>query len=122
MKKQGLKANFIFQGLYQFIILCIPLIISPYLTRVIGSNGLGIYTYTNSIAYYFVLFANLGIAKYGQRIIAVNRDDLIRLRKTFWSLYIVHLAMSILVLFSYIFKISSNIFFSYAVKSNGKFL
>lgn len=53
-KKESIKSSFIFQSLYQIIILVIPLIISPYLTRILGSESLGIYTYVNSIASYFI--------------------------------------------------------------------
>ena len=86
MAAQSLKGNFIFQSLYQVITLVIPFIVAPYLTRVLGSNNLGIYTYVGSIASYFVILANLGISKHGQRIIASRRNDNIELRKAFWSL------------------------------------
>lgn len=101
MKVQSIKVNFILQILYQLIILLIPLITAPYLTRVLGSENLGIYTFTYSIAYYFVLFASLGIVKYGQRIIASRRNDIISLRKTFWSLYLIHLFFSVISLVAY---------------------
>ena len=102
MKKQSIRNNTIYQFIYQFIILVIPLVISPYLTRVLGSNGLGEFTYVNSVSYYFVLFANLGIAKHGQRIIASNRDDKEKLRKTFWSLFTLHSMVSLFSLLLYV--------------------
>ena len=80
----------------------IPLIVSPYLTRTLGGTSLGIYAYTNSIAYYFVVFAMLGIDKYGQRIISQRRNNIINLRKTFWSLYAVHFIASIFALSGYL--------------------
>ncbi len=95
------KQNFAFQFLYQAAILVIPLIVSPYLTRTLGSNSLGVYTYTYSIAYYFVIVAMLGINRHGQRIIAQKREDLTALRKTFWSLLCVHLIASVLSLMAY---------------------
>ena len=103
MKADGIKRNFIFQISYQTLILVIPLIISPYLTRVLGSNNLGIYTYVNSIAYYFLIFANLGISKHAQRVIANSRDNNEELRKNFWGLYSLHSIFSILSLFIYAF-------------------
>lgn len=72
-KSDSAKKNIIFQTMYQFLILGVPLIIAPYLTRVLGSNSIGIYSYTYSIAYYFVVFAMLGINKHGQRIIAERK-------------------------------------------------
>lgn len=102
MKADGLKKSFSFQSIYQILIYFIPLVIAPYLTRVLGSNNLGVYTYTNSIAGYFILFANLGISKHGQRIIATRRDNDESLRKTFWSLYFVHSICSVFALGLYI--------------------
>lgn len=68
-----------------------PLIVSPYLTRRLGDSSLGIYSYTYSIAYYFVVLGMMGISRHGQRIIAERRKNDIALRKAFWSLYIVHI-------------------------------
>ena len=102
MKADSVKKNMLFQFAYQAIMLFIPLIISPYLTRRLGETSLGIYTYTYSIAYYFVMFSMLGIAKYGQRIIASRRQDSISLRRTFWSLFSLHILISILSVVVYI--------------------
>ena len=95
MKKEKLSSNLIMQFLYQGVTLVIPLIISPFLTRTLGSNALGVYTYTYSIAYYFVMFAMLGISRHGQRIISQNRDDDKKLRKVFWSLFFTHIVVSL---------------------------
>ena len=89
-QRDGVSKNFIYQFLYQVVIMVIPLIVSPYLTRTLGSKALGIYTYVNSIALYFVMFANLGITKHGQRIVAQNRNDSKKLSRVFWSLFLVH--------------------------------
>lgn len=112
VKKQSLKNNFIFQFVYQIVIFVIPLFESPFLTRRLGSENLGIFTYTNSIANYFVIFAMLGILKYGQRVIAQRSNDEYMLRKTFWSLFAAHTIFSTISFFAYlafaIFFVSSN--------------
>lgn len=102
LQPDSVKKNFAFQIIYQVVILVIPLIVSPYLTRTMGSIALGTYTYTYSIAYYFVVFAMLGINKHGQRIIAQRRNDSEKLRTTFWSLYFIHAVASILSLAAYL--------------------
>ncbi len=94
----SVKKNFIYQFLYQFVILVIPFIISPYLTRTLGSQALGVYTFTYSIAYYFVMFAMLGILRHGQRIVAERTSNVVELRKTVWSLITLHVLISIVVL------------------------
>lgn len=78
-----MKKNFIYNSLYQILILLLPMITAPYATRVLGPSNLGDYTYTQSVANYFVLFAMLGLNNYGNRSIATIRDDKVKLKKTF---------------------------------------
>ena len=58
-KKRSITANVFFNLLYQSLTILMPLITTPYLSRVIGSEGLGINGYTLSIVTYFVLFGSL---------------------------------------------------------------
>lgn len=73
---------------YQVFILLVPLITTPYISRVLGSEGVGINAYTNSIIQYFILFGSIGISTYGNRQIAYCRDDERELSKTFWEISI----------------------------------
>ena len=102
MKQDSIKKNFVFQVLYQAIVLVLPLVVSPILTRRMGSYSLGVYSYVGTIAYYFLVFANLGIMKHGQRLIASNRSDDVSLRKAFWSLVFVHFIASSFFVFAYV--------------------
>lgn len=102
IQKQSLIKNYVYQFLYQGLILIIPFVLSPYLTRTLMGEGLGVYTYVNSIAYYFVIAANLGIGVHGKRIISQNSGDEIELRKKFWSLFTLHAIISVLVSIIYI--------------------
>ena len=102
MKKQKLSVNLVLQFLYQGVTLFIPLVLAPYLTRTLGSKPLGIYTYTHSIAYYFLMLAMLGISRHGQRIISQNRDDEIKLRTIFWSLFTIHIIVSLFSFAAYL--------------------
>ena len=71
MKSQtSIKKNFIYQMIYQILIIILPFVTSPYIARTIGAEGLGTYSYSYSIAYYFVLFSMLGLANYGNRAVA----------------------------------------------------
>lgn len=69
-----LKKNYFYNMIYQIMLLLIPLVTIPYLTRVLTPNDFGIYSYTNSIAHYFLLLAMLGISLYGSRQIAAARS------------------------------------------------
>lgn len=75
LKEKSITKNYIYNLIYQIIVLVLPLITTPYVSRVLGAENIGIYSYTISIATYFVLFGSLGIALYGQREIAYNQND-----------------------------------------------
>ena len=75
MKKKSVKKNYIYNVLYQVLVMIIPLITTPYLSRTLGAEKIGIYSYTISIITYFILFGSLGIAMYGQREIAYVQDN-----------------------------------------------
>ncbi len=112
------KKNFLYNSAYQLLILLIPLITTPYLSRVLGADGVGIYSYYYSIANYFVIFILLGLNNYGNRAIAKVRDNHIELSKTFWQIYcmqfILGIAMNVLFLFYTIF-LSSNQLISFTM-------
>lgn len=82
----SIKKNYIYNTIYQVLSLITPLITAPYISRVLGSSGVGIYSYTNSIVTYFTLFAALGTASYGQREIAMHRNDSKASSKLFWEI------------------------------------
>lgn len=107
----SLKKNIAYNIIYQLIIVLLPLITSPYVSRALGAEMSGIYSFTYSIVYYFMMFGRLGIVNYGNRCVARVRDDKQKLSKTFWSLYIFQFIASIIVIIlyiTYIFTIEKN--------------
>ena len=74
MRKKSLKKNLIYQTLYQILITITPIITSPYLSRTLGAEKLGVYSFYYSITSYFILFAMMGINNYGTRSIAQASD------------------------------------------------
>lgn len=99
--KNNPKINYIYNIIYQILILIIPLVTAPYLARVVGADGVGTYSYTYSIVYYFMLFTLLGVNNYGNRTIAKTRDNKEKLSKTFWEIYILQLILGLLMLIIY---------------------
>ncbi len=81
--------NYIYNFFYQILTIIIPLVTTPYLSRVLGAENIGIYGYTLSIATYFILFGGLGISMYGQREIAYVKDDKEKRSKVFFELFII---------------------------------
>ncbi|WP_423710425.1 flippase [Latilactobacillus curvatus] len=80
--------NYFYNVGYQVFILLVPLVTTPYITRVLGSTGVGINAYTNSIIQYFILFGSIGISLYGNRTIAYERDDKQKMSQSFWEISI----------------------------------
>lgn len=97
----SIKNNVAYQMAYEILVLILPLVTSPYLSRVIGAEGVGVYSYSYTIANYFVLFAMLGIKNYGCRVIAQVRDDPKQLNETFSSLMATHVLVSLLCMAAY---------------------
>lgn len=98
----SLKKNFAYQTAYQLLIIILPFITSPYLSRVIGAQGLGEYSYSYSIAYYFSLFILLGINNHGTRKIAKVKNDVNKKSEVFVSLYCIQAIMGIIVICLYL--------------------
>jgi O-antigen/teichoic acid export membrane protein len=63
-----------------------PLITVPYVSRILGKEGIGVFGYTFSVSQYFVIMGTLGIAVYGNRQIAYVRDNKEEMSRTFWSI------------------------------------
>ncbi len=88
MAKKSITKNYIYNMVYQVLILILPLITTPYLSRVLGAEGIGIYSYTYTIVTYFILFGSLGVALYGQREIAYAQENVEARKKTFIEIII----------------------------------
>lgn len=102
MKQESVKKNFVYQSAYQLFTILLPMIISPYISRVLGADGLGIYSYTFSIVSYFVLVAKLGLHNYGNRCIATIKDDKKKMDQMFSDLYSLHFIISIATILLYV--------------------
>ena len=89
MAKKSVKKNYIYNLMYQILVMIIPLITTPYLSRVLGAENIGIYGYTLSITTYFILFGSLGVSMYGQREIAYLQDNKKERTKTFFEILLI---------------------------------
>ena len=85
MGKKSIKKNYIYNLIYQLLIILLPLVTTPYLSRVLGAENIGIYSYTLSITTYFILFGSLGVAMYGQREIAYVQNNKYERSKIFFE-------------------------------------
>lgn len=90
--------NYLYNVAYQILNIILPLVTVPYVSRVLGPEGVGINSYTNSIIQYFILLGGMGTVIYGNRQIAYYRDDKKKVTKTFWEIEIMSVGT---VVFSY---------------------
>jgi O-antigen/teichoic acid export membrane protein len=103
----SLKKNYIYNLAYQIITLLMPFITTPYTSRVLGADCIGINSFTGSILNYFTLFGTLGIALYGQREIAFNQNNKIEKTRIFWNLFILRLFTVSISLIAYLIIVVS---------------
>ena len=102
MKKKSIRKNYFYNLLYQVMVVIIPLITAPYLARILGAAGIGVSSYTLSIVSYFILISSVGVASYGQREIAMCRDNREKYSKTFWELFLYKSITTIISIILYI--------------------
>lgn len=105
---KSLTKNFFYNLLYQIVTLLTPLITVPYVSRILGKNGIGIFSYTNSITQYFILIGTLGISTYGSRQIAYIRDNKNDLSKTFLSIFLFKGTTTFISFFIYLIIFGAN--------------
>ena len=93
-KGSSIKKNFIYSSFFQVLSLITPFITAPYVSRVLGADGIGIQSYTASYQTYFSLFAALGTATYGAREISRARNDEHQRSILFWEIELLTIVTS----------------------------
>ena len=98
----GVIKNFLYNVSYQILTLLLPLITVPYVSKVLGANGIGDYAFTYANTQYFVLFGMIGITLYGNREVAYVRDNPKKLKEIFFSIYTLQLITTFISLVLFI--------------------
>ena len=97
-----IKKNYFYNLLYKLVMIVTPLIISPYISRVLGAEKIGEYSFAYSIAHVFLVIALLGIGDYGCRTIAKCKNDIEKRNTVFSEIFYFQLIMSVFLCVSYI--------------------
>lgn len=84
--QKHIARNYIYNTCYQILVLVAPLVTTPYISRVLGASGIGIYNYAQSIATYFIYVGAVGTTIYGQREIAYAQNDQKKRSEIFWEI------------------------------------
>lgn len=82
-----------------------PILVFPYVSRILGPSGMGSIGFVESFTQYFILLAALGIPIYGVREIAKARSDAQHRSQIFSELMVIHLlaTLTLLLLFIVLF-------------------
>lgn len=82
----SVKRNFLYSSILTSANYVFPLIVYPYVSRVLGVTNIGLCNFVDSIINYFILFSMLGITTIGIREIASNQGDKEKQSRVFSSL------------------------------------
>lgn len=99
---KSIKKNYIYNLMYQILLVITPLITTPYVSRVLGAGNIGTYSYVESILSYFKMIAALGITIYGQRELSYVRDYKEKRTIVFWETKTLEFATSLVALALYL--------------------
>lgn len=95
-KKRSLLENIISLIIVQGADYLIPLLVIPYLLRVLGAEGYGKIAFVQAISAYFVLFTDYGFNWTGNRKVAVQYADSKQVNQLFWNIQSVKLLLFLL--------------------------
>lgn len=91
MERGKLKANIVYNIIYQASTYITPLATATYIGRILGAKRIGRYSFAQSIVSYFVLFATLGTTYYGQREIAKAQKQALERSNIFYEVVLLRL-------------------------------
>ena len=83
--------------MYQILVIILPLITTPYVSRVLNPTGIGTINYTSSVVSVAVLVCSLGSGLYAQKEIAFAGDNKSRRSRIFWSILKIRIVSSLVV-------------------------
>lgn len=99
--KKSIKKNYILNLIYEMFALLVPIFVMPYVSRILGADGVGIYSYTYSIIYYFMLIGALGFTTYARRELAKLRENPGEQYKLFWEITFIKIFTTVISIILY---------------------
>ena len=100
------KKNAAYNVAYRMFSVLLPLVTAPYLSRVVGTEGVGLYSDAWTMSELFCLLGMLGLADYGVRTIVQARDNREELDRTFsgiWQMQLMVAGAALLLWLGYVF-------------------
>ena len=103
--KKSLKVNTILYTFKTFMGVIFPMVTFPYASRILGAEGIGKVTFSNSIVSYFTLVASLGILSYAIREGSKYRDDRKAFEQFASELYTINILATIISSLAFCFTV-----------------
>lgn len=103
LNSKRIAANAVLNTAKTVLSIVFPLISFPYVSRVLGAETLGVYTFSSSVISYFLLLAALGISTYGIREgtqYRENREQVQQFVSEVFSINVISSVISYLLLFA----------------------
>lgn len=101
ISQKSIKKNTIFNFFLTFANVLFPFITTPYISRVLNIEDIGIINQGSVFSTLFINLISLGVTGYGAREIARVRNDIEKLNKIFFSVLSLHIFAFILGSFFY---------------------
>jgi len=105
--KRTLITNFISLSTVHIASYILPLIVLPYLVRVIGVEKFGLITFAQALVFYFMVLTVFGFDLHMPKVISIAQDNLQQLKKLFWSAFYARVCLCLLSFIIYLFLILS---------------
>ena len=103
------KKNAAYNVAYRMLSVLLPLVTAPYLSRVVGTEGVGLYADAWTMSEIFCMIGMLGLADYGVRTIAQVRDNREELDRTFsgiWQMQLLVAGIALIGWLGYVFLVA----------------
>ena len=101
-KKNTLFKNTIYKSILSLVNIVVPIIIGPYIARLLDIKLYGIYNTSLANFQMFLAFASFGVYNFGVREISKIRNDKDKVSKLFTNLFVISLISNLLVLLVYV--------------------
>ncbi len=109
-KQERIIANFSYLTLFQVFALAIPLLIYPYVIKIVGVSNWGRVAFAQTLNIFFLLLTQFGLTLSATRQISLHRDDKEEIEKIFTAVYCIKAffnLIGILILLAMVFLIPS---------------
>ncbi|MCD8018652.1 MAG: flippase [Clostridiales bacterium] len=100
--KRSITANYLYNMMYEILALIVPLITTPYVSRVLGATAIGDYGFTSGIVSYFGIIAVTGTVNFAKREIAYNQDNKYKRSILFYEVFLFRTIFTACMLVAYI--------------------